>query len=168
MKAFRFPFDRVRRWRAQQLEMEEAKLQKLFSERNSIRAARAVLAEERMAEERAVRAPGAATASDLAALDAFVRYVVAEQRRLNGAESDCENRIAAQQREVAEARRRVELLNRLKEKRQAEWQHEFDREQETLAGELFLAKWKPAQAAVQPPSMDMICPCAKPDSSEQR
>ena len=168
MKAFRFPFDRVRQWRAQQLEIEEAKLQRLFAEQNAIRLARKALAEERLAEERAVCASGSTAAAELAALDAFVRYVVAEQKRLNGEEQNCDQRIAVQQKQLAEARRRVELLDRLKEKRLTEWWLEFDREQETLAGELFLAKWKPAQAAVQPPSIDMICPCAKPASSEHK
>lgn len=168
MKAFRFPFDRVRQWRAQQLEIEEARLQKLFQERNAIRAARTVLAEERLSEENAVRASGSATAQELSALDAFVRYVLAEYQRLNRLEADCEARITAQRQQVADARRRVELLDRLKEKRRAEWQLEFDREQENLSGELFLAKWKPAQAAVQPPSIDSTWPCANPASSEHR
>lgn len=168
MKAFRFPFDRVRQWRAQQLEIEEVRLQKLFADRQAIRAQRAALDEERLREERAVRAPGSAAAQDLAVLDAFGRYVVAEKKKLTEAEAGCATRIAAQQQQVTEARRRVELLDRLKEKRLAEWRLEFDREQENLAGELFLAKWRPAQAAVQPPSIDRTWPCAKPASSEQR
>jgi flagellar export protein FliJ len=168
MKAFRFPFERIREWRGQQLEIEEARLQRLFAERNALRARRAELDRQRLAEEQALRAPAVAQAEELAALDAFARYVIAEKKRLGEAEAECERRIEAQQAAVLEARRRVELLDRLKEKQLSEWRREFDREQENLAGELFLAKWRPLQAAVQPPSMDRICPWAKPASSEHR
>ncbi len=168
MKAFHFQFDRVRQWRAQQLEMEKTQLPKLFEERNRIEGRRRALDRERQEEVQRVLGAGSAMAAELAALDAFTRWVKAEGHRLLDAESAVTQRIAAQQQRVVEASRRVELLDRLKQKRLSEWRSEFDREQENLAGELYLAKWRPPQAAVQPPSIDSTWPCAKPASSEQR
>ena len=168
MKAFHFQFDRVREWRAQQFEMEKGQLQKLFGERNRLEARRHSLDRERLEEGRRVLGAGSAVAEELVALDAYTRWVKDEARRLLEAEAATTQRIGAQQQRVAEASRRVELLDRLKQKRLSEWRFEFDREQESLAGELYLAKWRPPQAAVQPPSMDSTWPSAKPASSEQR
>ena len=42
---------------------------------------------------------------------------------------------------MLEARRRCSLLERLKERRLAEWTHERDRELDEIAAESYLARW---------------------------
>jgi hypothetical protein len=45
---------------------------------------------------------------------------------------------------VAEARRRVRLIEKLEDRRFRQWQANADREEENLSAELYLARWKPA------------------------
>jgi flagellar export protein FliJ len=142
VRAFHFNLDRVREWRTRQLELEEAGLQQLLAEKASLKARAAALEREREAARQAVAQQGSATGQDLGALDAFFRYVAMERQKLAAAQTACERRICVQQQQVIVARRRVEVIERLREKRLADWRAGFDREQENLAAELFLAKWK--------------------------
>jgi len=65
----------------------------------------------------------------------------ARRRRNLEAELEQERqRLAAQRRVLVEANRRVELLERLKEKALADWSHQWDKEQEQTATEVYLAK----------------------------
>ena len=183
MKAFRFPLERVLEWRTRQVEIEEAKLQSLAAEREALRRRAADLESELEEAGRSVVAMRSPASEELFALDRYHRYAVSERVRLAAAAHDCEKRMAGQRDRVAEARRRQELLEHLRQRRRAEWQAAFDREQDNLAAELHLAKIaarRPAgrtlpagragernQAAVQPPSMESTWPWAYPASSEQ-
>lgn len=182
MKAFRFPLERVLEWRARQVEIEEARLQALALEREGLAQRAADLEREVEEARRSVMAAGSPAVEELLALDRFHRYAVSQRARLAAATKDCEKRMAEQRTRVAEARRRQELLARLRQRRRAEWQAAFDREQDDLAAELHLAKIanrKPpartsppggagevVQAAVQPPSIESTWPWAYPASSE--
>ena len=53
-----------------------------------------------------------------------------------------QTRAVSQQRAVVEARRRVRLMEQLEERRFRAWQADAGREQENLAAELYLARWK--------------------------
>jgi hypothetical protein len=90
---------------------------------------------------RAIAYAKSVVAADLVALDAFRRYAVRERARFHAALADCGRRIGEQQKRVMEARRRVELLDKLREKRWTAWNTELAREIEAQAGEAYLAKW---------------------------
>ncbi len=64
-----------------------------------------------------------------------------KQRQLAEAVRQCEQRLAAQRKRWTEARRRCRLLEKLKERRRAEYDYEMNRELESLASETFLARW---------------------------
>ncbi len=147
MKAFHFNLDRVRDWRARQLELEESALRRMLAERAALEARAEGLERERGEARQAVAGSGSATGQDLAALDAFLRHAALEKRRLAEARAACLQRITVQQGQVLAARRRVEVIERLRERRRAEWQAASDREQENLAADLFLAKWKGGASA---------------------
>ncbi len=138
---FKFRLESVRQWRSVQRDLEKAKLQALFAELRGIEARRAALAAAKQDAERAVLAAPAVDAQELAALDAHRRYAAAEAERLRRQEQECGARIAAQQAAVRKAEQNVRLLDRLKERRLAEWEAETAREQETLAAETYLAKY---------------------------
>jgi hypothetical protein len=140
MQRFRFRLKNVLEWRTLQLEIEESKLQGLFAERRRREDEIAGLGEQRRNADRLLGFD-TVEGQELAALDAHRHALVRTAARLRTAAQDCERRIAAQQVKVLEAERRVRLLDRLKERRLAEWQLEADREQETMASETFLAKW---------------------------
>jgi hypothetical protein len=142
MQRFRFRLESVLAWRRLHLELEETKLQRLFGELRQVGLAGERLEEEKAQEERAVLYSPSVEARELAALESYRLHVAREKERLAKLRADCEGRIAAQRAQVLKAERDVRLLEKLREKRLAEWQAAGDREQEALASELFLARWR--------------------------
>jgi len=139
VKKFSFPLETARRWRERQAEMEEGRLQALFAEKRAIERRTAALADELLAEHRRIE-DRSSEARELALLDAFRTWVNREKRRLGALRAECERRIAAQQAALVEARRRFQLVDRLKEKALVEWHAANAKEQEDLAAELYLAR----------------------------
>ena len=141
MKRFHFSLERVREWRRIQLETEQEKLEQLLRDRQSLARESQNLQESRAEAEIAVWSGGATDAVQLRALDDFRLYIASEQRKLLQRMTACEQKIAAQRERVIEERRRATLLDRLRERRHADWQKDFDRELEALAAESYLANW---------------------------
>jgi flagellar export protein FliJ len=127
MKKFSFSLETARKWRERQAEIEEVRLQALF-------------AEKRAMEDRAVSLQTELDAGELARLDDFQVWVTREKRRLGTSLSECEQRIEARRAALVEARRRFQLVDRLKEKALLEWRKTSEKEQEDLAAELYLAR----------------------------
>jgi|YNPBryunderm2012_1023409.scaffolds.fasta_scaffold01808_3 flagellar FliJ protein len=142
MKRFVFGLESVLRWRRSLFEQQQSRLRALVAERDAIRLRLRELEEWRRRAERAVVDAPAVTGGELAALESYRRRLHAERARKQQELADCEARIEAQRQRVVEARRRVRLLERLKERRYAEWEAEALRELETLAAESYLARWK--------------------------
>ena len=142
MKRFRFRLESVLKWRALQLKLEEAKLQDLFAELRALGARREALATGKADSERAVLALAVIEAQQLEALDAHRRWVTAERERLARQEADCAARIASQREQVRKAEQNLRLLEKVKERRLAEWSRALDKEYEVLAAEGFLARWQ--------------------------
>ncbi|MGC9969597.1 MAG: hypothetical protein ABSE56_03300 [Bryobacteraceae bacterium] len=141
MRRFKFRLETVLGWRRLHLELEETKLQRLFEELRQVDLAEDRLDAEKADADRAVLYSASVEAQDLAALDRHRLHVARVKERLRKERADCRRRITAQQRQVVEAERDVRLLEKLRERRLAEWQTAADHEQETLASELFLAGW---------------------------
>jgi len=142
MKKFAFPLHRVLDWRDTLAQVEEAKLERMYGELRALESSEAALRAERERSERAVAQAPSAEGFELAALDAFRRFAVAEHTRLEERRADCAKRIAAQIQVVAQKRCDVRLLQHLKDKRWAAWNRGVAREIETQAGETYLAKWQ--------------------------
>jgi flagellar export protein FliJ len=141
VKKFSFTLERVRQWREKQLAVEEARLQQLFSEKSLVEQRRALLEKEGQESASLVTRAASIQANELQAIDAFRRYVIAQRSAIRTLLTECDRRIAEQQGKLMEARRKSELLARLKEKKWKTWNAELAREIETQAGEIFLAKW---------------------------
>jgi hypothetical protein len=142
MKRFEFGLERVRRWRHEQVDLEELKLRQLHSELNALISTRKSLETEAQAAQQAVRAGARVSAGDLHHLDVFKDYVRAESQKLEAQERLCETRIAPQRQRVIEALRQAELLDQLKAQKLADWRSVYQKEEEGMAAELFLAKRK--------------------------
>lgn len=140
MKRFQFQLDSVLHWRKLQLEIEEAALQKLFAELTRIGEIRVEMQRQRDLTERSVKGQPTATTDQLQSLDSFELYAQHQLLRIGETETECRQRIAAQQTKVTIAQRNVALLEKLKANRQHAWTAANKRELETLAGELYLAK----------------------------
>ncbi len=140
MKRFEFRLERVLEWRHGQLDIELAGLGRLTAEAQAIDRRRGEIEAERASAEKSLMSSATVEAQQLTALDAFRAWVRQESGRLASQRAEWEHKIAEQRRKVLEARRRFRLLERLKERRRAEWDAEFNRELENLAGELYLAR----------------------------
>lgn len=140
MRRFRFGLESVLRWRQHQLEVEQFALEALLAERERIRSQIWQNRQAGAAAQREILAQPEIEAAELVALEAWVRRLAAERTRLEKAGEECETRISAQRGRVLEARRRLRLLERLRERRFQEWRAELERESETLAAESFLSR----------------------------
>ena len=154
MKRYRFPLESALRWRSHLRDLEEAALERLRGELDALRAGRAGLeAEWADAAGALLRPGGRAEAADLAALDQFRRHVERQKRILAGRLEDCRLRIASQRQRVIEARRRAELLDKLKDQGSASWRSEMERAERLESSDLYLARWpRPARAEKRPRS----------------
>jgi hypothetical protein len=141
MTAFRFPLKRVLDWRRTQLEIEEARYRQQAAALAAIDGERAELEAEGIRAEVQVRAWDPVSGRDLEALSAFRARVKTLEARLLQRRMECARKLAEQQAVMLEARRRCRLLERLEERRLAEWRTARDKELEELASESFLAKW---------------------------
>jgi len=141
MTRFQFPLERVLEWRRTQLELEEAKFQQRAAELAAVDRARAELDAGAHHAELQVRRWDGVAGRDLRALGEFRLHVRAESSRLGQRRAECAKALAAQQAEMLETRRRCRLLERLKERRLAEWKTAADREIEEIASESYLAQW---------------------------
>jgi hypothetical protein len=140
MKRFEFRLDRVLEWRRTQLEIELAQLGAFTGEALAVDRRRDQVQADYSAAERSLLSSTSVEAGELGALDRYRVWSRQESQRLAVRRAEWEQKISAQREKVIEARRGCRLLERLKQKRLAEWTVEFDREIENLAGELYLAR----------------------------
>jgi flagellar export protein FliJ len=141
MTRFHFPLQRVLDWRRTQLEVEEAKFRQAVATLSALDHAGAELDASAVRTECEVRRWDPVGGGDLAALGAYRLRVRSEKARLQAKRSECARAVAAQQAAMLEARRRFRLLERLKERRLAEWKTAQERELEEIASEAYLAQW---------------------------
>jgi flagellar export protein FliJ len=140
MKRFSFPLERVRRWRDGQASLEEMKLDQMRDRLTGLAEQKRSIESERVRSEREVLGQGLMEATELQSLDAFRLHVRKKIGDIQNSERQLEAEMEQQRRRVMEARRNAELLERLKQKAFEDWRKAGDREQETLATELYLAK----------------------------
>lgn len=142
MKRFEFTLARVHDFRRRQLDLEEAKLQALLAERQGLETETARLQSEASRTRNSLMVTGSVEAQELVAANLYLRRLGIEQTGHAAKVTDWQNRVRKQQEAMVEARRRVRLMEKLEEKQRGAWQSAVDREQEDLASELFLARWK--------------------------
>jgi hypothetical protein len=140
MKRFDFPLERVRRWRREQASLEELKLQQFRTEMASLQAAQRQIEADRVDAEQKVLTQTYIDSLQLESLDSYRQFAAGKVRHLESRRQQWEAKIQEQLNRVIEARRKFELLERLRKSALDEWQAAVDKEQGELAAELFLAK----------------------------
>ena len=140
MRRFQFPLERVRRWRSEQANLEELKLQQLRAELDSLAAEKHKVQEELASTETQLLAQQSLFPLDLESLDSYRFFVRSRVRDIGQRERACDAKVAAQRQQVIEARRKFELLDRLRTSALQEWTAASAKEQEDLTAELFLAR----------------------------
>ena len=141
MKRFHFSLERIRQWREKQVALEKARLEQLHSEKTLVEQRLALLEKEGRESAALMTSAHSLRSVELQAIDAFRRYVGVQRSVIANLLVDCDSRIAAQRGKLMEARRKAELLDKLKDRKWRAWNIELTREIETQAAELFLAKW---------------------------
>ena len=141
MKRFSFPLDRVLDLRRHELEVAEARLHTIQSKQDEARLRAASLEQQFLSFSDESLRVQVTTGSDLRAAGGYLaRLRLGRQAQLQQ-EQKWE---AERQREVGlamEARRKVKLIEKLREKRERQHLAAADHGVENQAAELYLAKW---------------------------
>ena len=140
MNAFRFSLKRVLDWRRTQLEVEEARYRQQAAKLAELDRMRAEIEAAGIRAEVQVREWGDVTSSDLEALSSFRVRVKSQEKRIAVQRVEYAQKLAEQQKVMLEARRKCKLLERLEERKRAEWKAAVDKEVDELAAESFLAR----------------------------
>ncbi|MCX6595623.1 MAG: flagellar FliJ family protein [Acidobacteria bacterium] len=142
MKRFEFSLDRVLNFRRTQAEMERRKLESLGIERATlVRQIADLMRQRHESHNREDLAPGTAIIpQQLAARETFHGFLSREKSKLQGLLNNLEAAITRQRQHFMEARRKCELLEKLRGKRLEEWTAEMQRELEELASDAFRAR----------------------------
>jgi flagellar export protein FliJ len=130
MKAFRFRLDRVLDWRRAELELEETRLKQLHAARAALDQEKAALQSARDDAGRSVLARSSIDGAELHLLSSYNAAVKLLSVRLDEKRRASEQAAVAQQQKLMEARRRLRLLENLKERRLAEWKYDTERQME--------------------------------------
>jgi hypothetical protein len=143
---FHFPLQKVLDWRRTQLEIEEAKFRQASEAVAAVDRARAEVQATAAQAELEVRRWDGVAGRDLHALAGYRLHARAQDQALAAKRVECSRQAAAQQSVMLEARRRSRLLERLRERRLAEWKAAQTRELDALASESYIAQWRPPAA----------------------
>jgi hypothetical protein len=141
MKKFSFPLDRVLAWRHTQARIEEAVLEKLRSELRLLDQQRNQLDQSVVDARDHLLRSRSASGPEIAALEHYRAASAREAVHLGHTRASLVQRIAQQTAVVADRRRDARLLEKLRERRFAQWRQSADREVEELAEESFLSKF---------------------------
>jgi len=139
MSSFHFRLQKVLAWRRTQLELEDAKLKRQIAVVAELDRVRAELEATAIRSEVEVRNWSPLAGQDLAALAGYHVHVQNREKDLATRRREALQQLEAQQQAMLEARRRCRLLERLEQRRHAEWQAAADREVEQLAAEAYLS-----------------------------
>ena len=141
MKAFHFPLQKALELRGRQLEVEEIRYQQRLAEVAELDRKRTEVAASGMRAEAQVREWRTLASSDLMALGNFRLRAKNLEAQIRIRQGEALTVLAAQQQAMLDARCRCRLLERLKERRIAEWSEERDHEVEAIAAESYLSRW---------------------------
>ena len=146
MTSFRFPLQKILDWRRTQLDVEEVQYRQQAAAMAALDSASAQLQASGMAAERQVRNWKPVAGSELEALGSYRLHVQMKQTELAVPRAECRKELARRYDAMLEARRRLRLLERLRERRLSEWKLARDREIDEVAAESYLARWNQRQA----------------------
>lgn len=140
MKRFTYRLEQVLALRSLRAKVEESALEKLHAELHTVAARTVQIKLDRDRAGKELVAGGHATGVELAFLDSFRKGADMETARLETAQVRCRAKIQAQMTVVADRRRDVRMLEKLKEKKFQDWQRETTREMDRQASETHLAR----------------------------
>jgi flagellar export protein FliJ len=141
MQTFRFRLEKVLEWYTRQYELEERRLAVCLAAFAQAKAAIAALLAERLSIEQETLSRAAIPAQDLVTLSLYRLGARKREKELHTARDGRQAEVAAQRLKLQAAERRVRLLEKLRERRVAEYTYAETRELEELASDAFFSKW---------------------------
>ena len=141
MKSFHFPLQNALALRSKQLELEEVRYKRQLAEVAELDRKRAEVEASSLRAEVQVREWRTVASSDLMALGHFRLRARRLEEQIRIRRVEAATQLEAQYKTMLEARRRCRLLERLKERRLAEWTAARDHEVEEIAAESYMARW---------------------------
>src|SRR4051812_4820870 len=147
MKRFEFSLEQVMQWRRLRADLERAKLESLFAKLRDLDQQKLNLEEEEASAHDVVKNQDSVRSQQLLALDRFARHMSTQKELLDGNRVALFGEISQQQIKLIAAQRDFELLEKLKTHKKEDWQAAFNREQEELASDAYLAKWESQQCS---------------------
>jgi flagellar export protein FliJ len=141
MQTFRFRLEKVLEWYTRQYELEERRLAVCLAALAQAKAAIAALLAERLSIEQEILSRAAIPAQDLVNLSLYRLGVRKRELELHAVRDGRQAEVAAQRLKLQAAERRVRLLEKLRERRVAEYTYAETRELEELASDAFFSKW---------------------------
>ena len=141
MRRFQFRLQRVLQWQQRVCRLEEDKLRLCLADVAEVEQGLARLAAERVAIEEEFSTQSAIAPPDLRALAEFRKKTVLDRQAL---EQERENRLAVlaqQQQKLLAERRRLQVIEKLRERALLEHNRAADREFEALSLESYLSTW---------------------------
>jgi len=138
---FHFSLEKVLRWRSVELTAEEAKLKALVQEQLHLQAQLAEVSTERSKLISSLGTMPDLRGDDLRTLTACSLRLRRNAENLAQQLLRCGRDLGKQRRIYSEAKRRVRLLEELKDRRFQQWKYEEAAALEVLASESFLANW---------------------------
>ena len=142
MKQFQFSLEHAMHWRRLRADMERAKIESLYTELHNLDGQKTLMEEEEASAHNLVKNQDSVRAQQLFALDRFTRHMSTRKELLEVQRLDLSKSIAQQKVRLISAQRDFELLEKLKAHKKEDWRTAFDKEQEDLASEVYLAKWQ--------------------------
>jgi flagellar export protein FliJ len=141
MARFQFSLEKVLRWRGVELTAEEAKLKALVQEQLHLQTLLADVSAERSKLISSLGSMPDLRGDDLRTLTACGLRLRRTAETLAQRLLQCGRELTKQRKKYSEAKRRVRLLEELKDRRLHEWKYEEAAQLEELASESFLANW---------------------------
>ncbi len=141
MARFQFSLEKVLRWRSVELTSQEAKLKALVQEQLHLQTQLAEVSVERSKLISSLGSIPDLRGDDLRTLTACGLRLRRNAENLAQQLLRCGRELAKQRKSYSEAKRRVRLLEELRERRLREWKYEEAAVLEELASESFLANW---------------------------
>ena len=141
MQRFQFRLQRVLAWQQRLCRNEEDKLRLCLAAVAETENKLARLAADAVTIEQEFSTQAALSSMDLRALAAFRRNAVVDRQKLEREQGARGAAADAQRQVLLHARRRLQMLEKLRDRALAEHTHAADRDAETLSLESYLSAW---------------------------
>ena len=141
MKAFRFPLERALEVRRMQLELEQARLERIQQEFSRVSAAESSLQKFGTATRQWIADSTPLESTTISTMNDFQRQAKTLMLRMEHQKAEIATKSTTQQVKVVDFQRRVKLLEKLRGRRLHAWETAVQKDQESFAADAFLTRW---------------------------